>query len=88
MSDNNSEDLNEKRTKELAHYRMTLAYMGANVPIQVLCLPKAIETVLVREGYIRLYDLISRDLREIKGLGKTRIDRLSAALDEFFTVQL
>lgn len=74
--------------KDLAHYRQTLYYMGANVPIGVLCLPKAIEKTLRSEGIARVYDLINRDLGEIKGIGKSRIDLLTSRLDEFFTVSI
>lgn len=74
--------------KDLAHYRKTLAYMGANVPIQVLCLPKALENSLKRAGLVRVYDLISRDLTEIEGVGKSRLELLAARLDEFFTMSI
>ena len=74
--------------KNLDHYRKTLHYMGANVPVQVLCLPKAVEKLLIKEGFIRVYDLISRDLSEIKGLGDRRLDLLTSRLDEFFTVSI
>ena len=72
--------------KSLAHYRQILSYMGANVPIQVLCLPKVIEKTLTAEGIVRVYDLINRDLTEIKGLGQARLDLLASRLDQFFTV--
>ena len=74
--------------KDLAHYRKTLYYMGANVPIQVLCLPKAVEKLLISLGYVRVYDLISSDLSEIKGLGEARGNLLASRLDEFFTVSI
>lgn len=72
--------------KNLEHYRKLLSYMGANVPIQVLCLPKAVEKALILEGIVRVYDLINRDLTKIKGLGQARLDLLASRLDEFFTV--
>lgn len=72
--------------KDLAHWRKLLAYMGANVPIQVLCLPKPIEKSLLSCGILRVYDLIDRDLTEIKGIGVARADLLASRLDEFFTV--
>jgi len=74
--------------KDLQHYRKILSYMGANVPIQVLCLPKALEKTLLREDILRVYDLINRDLTKIKGIGDARLDLLAARLDEFFTVSL
>lgn len=72
--------------KDLAYYRKTLAFMAANVPIQVLVLPKVVEKLLISQGYIRVYDLISCDLAEIKGLGEARRNLLASRLDEFFTV--
>lgn len=74
--------------KDLAHWRKLLAYMGANVPIQVLCLPKAVEKSLISEGILRVYDLIDRDLAEIKGIGVTRAELIASRLDEFFTVSI
>jgi len=74
--------------KDMAHYRKTLYYMGANVPLQVLCLPKVIEKLLVSQGYVRVYDLISCDFAEIKGLGESRRDLLAARLDQFLTVSI
>ncbi len=74
--------------QDLAYYRQTLAYMGANVPIQVLCLPKVVEKSLIKEGILRVYDLINRDLTEIKGLGDARVGLLASRLDEFFTMAL
>jgi len=80
---------NEDRLKEdLAHYRRTICYMEANVPIGVLCLPKVIETALFNDGCLRVYDLINRDLRKIKGLGSRRLDLLTSRLDEFFSVSI
>lgn len=74
--------------KDLAYYRKTLAYMAANVPIQVLVLPKVVEKLLISQGYIRVYDLICCDLTEIKGLGESRRNLLASRLDEFFTVSI
>ena len=85
---NISESEKEEIKKNLIHYRNVVNYMGANVPIQVLCLPKTIENALIRQGYARVYDLINRDLTKIKGIGKARIDLLAASLDEFFTISV
>lgn len=74
--------------KDLAYYRNVLSYMGANVPVQVLCLPKALEKILLKNGIIRVYDLINRNLTEIEGLGSARLDLLASRLDEFFTVSI
>ena len=78
----------ERMKEDFAHYRRTLMYLGANVPVQVLCLPPAIENALIADGCLRVYDLINRDLREIKGIGKGRLALLTSRLDEFLTVSL
>lgn len=73
---------------DLAHYRKTLYYMGANVPIQVLCLPKSLEKSLISLGYLRVYDLIGCDFTKIEGFGESRRNLLASRLDEFFTVSI
>jgi hypothetical protein len=80
----NSDD--EEFKKNLAHYRQVMGYLAANVPIGVLCLPKVIENALIKEGCVRVYDLLARDLKGIKGIGDERLNILTARLDEFFTV--
>lgn len=76
----------EDLKKNLAHYRQTLSYMGANVPIQALCLPKPLEKLLIKAGHLRVYDLINLDLSKIEGIGEGRLDLLTSRLDEFFTI--
>lgn len=78
----------EEFKKNLGHYRNVLSYMGANVPIEVLCLPKVIENALLKDGCLRVYDLINRDLTEIKGIGRDRLALLTSRLDEFFTISI
>lgn len=78
----------DKFKEDLNHYRKIVFYMEGNVPIQVLCLPKVIETALLSDGCLRVYDLINRDLRKIKGIGKGRLDLLTSRLDEFLTISI
>ena len=78
----------EDLKKQLSHYRNILHYMGANVPIQVLCLPKSLEKSLLKADLVRVYDLISCDLTKIKGVGERSVDLLASRLDEFFTVSI
>ena len=78
----------KKLNEDLAHYRNVLSYLEANVPIQVLCLPKPIEKLLIKEGCLRVYDLINRDLGKIKGIGVDRLNILTSRLDQFFTVSI
>jgi len=88
MDDDVNNILKDELRQNLAHYRQVVEYMGGNVPIQVLCLPHRIENALVKAGIDRVYDLIGKDLRKIKGVGKESIDILASRLDDFFTVQI
>ncbi len=81
---NKSDDLKAN----LKHYRNIVQYLGCNVPIQVLCLPKRIEKCLLDDGIIRVYDLIGMNLAEIKGIGEVSVGLLASRLDEFFTVSI
>lgn len=81
-------DSQDKLKEDLAHYRNVMHYLGANVPIGCLCLPIELENLLVRDGCLRVYDLINRDLTKIKGIGKRRLDLLTSRLDEFISIQL
>lgn len=78
--------INKKLLESLDNYRNTISFMYGDAPIEVLCLPKVIETVLINNGCLRVYDLFNRDLAEIKGIGNTRVRQLAARLDEFLAV--
>ena len=80
------EEINKKLLKSLTDYRNMMSYMSADVPIEAMCLPKPIETALINAGCVRVYDLLNRDLGEIKGIGKARGDRLAASLHEFLAM--
>lgn len=72
--------------KNLDNYRKSMSFMACDAPIGVLCLPKVLENILIRNDCLRIYDLLNRDLTKIKGLGKTRLDRLTACLDQFISI--
>ncbi len=76
--------INKQVTEGIQKYKQTINYMAGDAPINILCLPKAIETILLKQGILRVYDLLNRDLAKIKGLGKVRVDRLTSSLNEFF----
>jgi hypothetical protein len=78
----------EEIKQNMLRYRRTIAFAGANVPIECLCLPKPIENILLKEGIVRVYDLLSNDLGKIKGLGKARLLILTSRMDEFFSVSI
>ena len=80
----------QKLKKELRQkfddYQKTMKYLLADAPIEVLCLPKPIETILLNEGFLRIYDLFNADFVKIKGLGAVRIRHLTTSLDKFFAM--
>jgi hypothetical protein len=78
--------IREEVAERLKNYQKTMSYMAADAPLGVLCLPKEIENALINHGCLRVYDLFDRDFTEIKGLGVSRIKRLTAALDQFFAM--
>lgn len=81
-------DSQEKLQQDLAQYRQTMYFLGANVPIAVLCLPRRLENILVEDGCLRVYDLINRDFTKIKGIGKTHLSLLTSRVDEFLSISL
>ena len=78
--------INLELLKSLGNYQKTLSFMLADAPIGCLCLPKTIETILLNEGCLRIYDLFDRDFTEIEGLGVARIRDLTTCLDKFFSM--
>jgi len=78
--------IREEVASKLCDYRKTLDYMGADGPIEILCLPKVIENALIAHGLLRIYDLFDVDFTKIKGLGIRRIGELTSCLDKFFPV--
>jgi hypothetical protein len=78
--------LKEEVLQRFSDYRKTIAFMAADAPISILCLPRVIENALLAHGCLRVYDLLNCDFTEIKGLGAVRIRNLTARLDEFLAM--
>lgn len=76
----------EEVLKRLEGYRTTMAFLACDAPIEVLCLPRSLENILINQGWLRIYDLFDRDFTKIKGLGETRIRDLTSRLDQFFSM--
>ena len=72
--------------KDIQHYRTCLDFLGGNVPIEVLCLPPKIESILIKEGCTRVYDLTFEGLKEIKGIGERRAAIIADRLDAFLGI--
>lgn len=79
-------EIKKRLLESLENYRKTVDYMLGDAPIGVLCLPKAIETLLNNAGCYRIYDLFDRDLTEIKGLGDSRLRHLTSCLNQFLSI--
>lgn len=78
--------INKEFAESVERYHKNIYYMSADVPIEVLCLPKVIENILINEGWLRVYDLFNRDFTKIKGFGVTRIRDLTTRLDQFIAI--
>jgi hypothetical protein len=82
------QEIENQLKKDVVHYRNVMNYLGCNVPIQVMCLPPEIEKILLKEGFLRVYDLIGHDLTKIKGIGESRRAILEDRLDGFFSISI
>ncbi len=80
------EKVKEEVFKKLQEYKKTIAFMSADAPISILCLPSVIEKALINHGLLRVYDLFEFDFTEVEGLSSARIQRLTSSLDQFFSM--
>ena len=78
--------LKEELLKKLSEYRSTISFLACDTPIQTLCLSKSLESILINEGWLRVYDLFDRDFTKVKGIGETRLRELTSRLNEFFSM--
>lgn len=79
--------INKKLTDSLENYRKLMSCMVGDMPIGCLCLPKVTEDLLVKRGFLRVYDLFDCDLTKIKGIGKVRLRDLTTSLDQFVSMR-
>lgn len=78
--------LKKELKKKFSDYEVTMKYMLADAPIEILCLKSDVQSILLREGFLRIYDLFNVDLIKVKGLGVVRIKELTTRLDQFFSM--
>lgn len=69
--------------QDYENYKKNLSYIEADAPIQVLCLPKAIENILIKNRLSRVFDLRIESLKGIKLLGNKRLDLILHAVNRF-----
>ena len=86
IKDKEMQKAKKELLKSVKNYHKMMAFMSADAPIGILCLPKDIETILCNQGCLRVYDLLNRDFTKIKGIGKRRIGHLTSRLDQFFSM--
>jgi hypothetical protein len=84
--DENVKYIRQEVLNKFNEYSDTLRFMAADAPIQILCLPKKIEKVLLNSSLLRIYDLFDVDLIKIEGLDESGIRNLTTRLDQFFSV--
>ena len=78
--------INKKLVESLENYRKFMYYAQGDLPIGSLCLNKDIEKLLLKNGFVRIYDLFEADLTKVKGLGKVRLGYLTSRLNEFLAM--
>ena len=86
FDDEQKKKINDELKKSLGVYRANIAIMSLDAPIGVLCLSKSIEKILLSNDIKRLYDLVNRDLREIKGINDVTARDLASCLDQFLSM--
>jgi hypothetical protein len=73
---------------DLVSYRACISNELADVPIETLCLPKIINTILKREKILRINDLLGFDASKIKGISNARADIIAKRLRTFFSYDI
>ena len=73
---------------DLTAYRVGISHEIGDVPLETLCLPKVINTILKREKFLRVHDLLGVDISGIKGISDTRATVVSQRMRTFFSHDL
>lgn len=73
---------------DIAKYNLGLSFEIGNVPIETLCLPKVINTILKKEGYLRINDLLGIEPHRINRISKIRADIITQRMRAFFSYDL
>lgn len=78
--------IREEVLKKYKDYHKVMLLMATDAPLEIMCLPKPLENILLRNGFLRVYDLINVDFTKIKGLGVKRSRNLATSLDQFVSM--
>ena len=73
---------------DLSIYRLGITFEVGNVPIETLCLPKTINTILKKNNFLRVRDLIGIELHSIDGIGRNRAEIISRKIRTFFSYDI
>lgn len=76
-------EIKKKLLSTYNDYRKTMLYLSCDISIEALCLSKPLESLLIRHGIRRIYDIFDFDLTKIKGLGDVRRGELATSLEKF-----
>ncbi len=82
----NLNKIREEILKSFNQYRKTISFLSADAPIEILCLPKGLENILISNDFLRVYDLFNLDFTKIKGIGIYRSRYLATRLDQFIAM--
>ena len=86
MSEDEGREIAKKLFESLDKYQKAISFFATDAPIESLCLQPQIESILIKAGIVRIYDLIGTDFTKIKGLGPIRIKDLTTRLNEFIAM--
>jgi len=86
LNDSDVLKINKKLLESLENYNKMLSHSLSDMPIGCLCLDSKIESILFKNGFRRVFDLVDTDLTKIKGLGRVRIGNITASLNKFLSV--
>lgn len=78
--------LKQDLSQKFREYQVSMKFMTADAPIEILCLSSRTQKILLDSGFLRVYDLFDTDLIEIKGLGEIRVKELTTRLDQFLSM--
>ena len=80
------QELKKVLNKSFNEYRKAIKFMAADAPIEILCLPRKIESFLLDSGCLRVYDVFDLDFTKIKGLDNRTVRDFTTRIDQFFSM--
>lgn len=81
-----NKSIQEELLKSASRYARTMRMLSADAPIEVLCLEKKTQKILLQKGYLRVYDLLDVDLAKVEGISPSDACDLTARVGEFLSI--